>query len=712
MAQTKRYNPKELGGEKEEKLIKKYQLQLEDAKEYFISCIKPRLDRSYKLYVAYTGDRAKEIKTWQSNIFVPYVHGVIETLMPRVLDARPDFTVQGRQENDQPKAVKVQNLNEYTWELAHADVVSEDMTRASMIFGMGYVQAYWKKDEREQEFLSTKDLLANKYKWEKKKQIFYDAPTVEWKDNYSLWYDWHNIPHQSKQYWFDRMILSGAEIKRRFPSADPKRLEIALAGRNSDLTAYDTVRNEVKWNHDGINKSSAGTGASFGGTMEKYARVGDDDLRMYEVFAWWRPFDDRYAVMVGGVPILKNAEMPIPYDFKEAPFIGTPFLKLPGEYEGMGLPMILESPQIMLNLIKNQRLDAATLNIHKMWIVNPLANINKEQLVTRPFGIIYSTDPNGVREVEFSDIKASSYKEEELLKGDMRYASGVDDFSMGAGQGAGSATEVRHLRESTLERVRLFINHLGESYSVLMRYWFSMYRQFMSDSMRIRITGESGEVQYPLIEKDDLMGNFDFKASVIPSIAGKNDIDKKQNMDLFQLLINLPFVDPQKLTSKVLHSWNWSLDSIVKGQEGQQGAQPGLPGGAPAVPEGMTPEMMAAMGQGAMPDPGEAVEPLQGEGTMPMMSSGGALPADIIASVSKKLSGSMPGMSGMGELANPVNLLAEGGVMPPTAKGIPAGNTTNPRGLNMGGKVNTNISTNKKTSIESNLMNRAQNIQS
>lgn len=132
----------------------------------------------------------------------------------------------------------------------------------------------------------------------------------------------------------------------------------------------------------------------------------------------------------------------------------------------------------------------------------------------------------------------------------MRYASGVDDFSMGAGGGASSATEVRHLRESTLERVRLFVNHLGNGFSDLMRYWMDMSRQFFTKDMVIRIVGDDGETMFPLIEKDDLEGKFDYKASVLPSIAGQQDIKKKQDMDLFQLLINLPFVDPQKLTQK------------------------------------------------------------------------------------------------------------------------------------------------------------------
>ncbi|MBU0958945.1 MAG: hypothetical protein KKB31_03285, partial [Nanoarchaeota archaeon] len=341
----------------------------------------------------------------------------------------------------------------------------------------------------------------------------------------------------------------------------------------------------------------------------------------------------------------------------------------------------------------------ATMSIHKMWIVNPMANVDTKELVVRPFGIVYSPDPSGVREVQFSDIKASAYKEEDLLKSDMRYASGVDDFSMGAGADVGSATAVRHLRESTLERVRLFINHLGEGYSVLMRYWMSMHRQFFTKDMTIRIIGEDGNEMFPLIEKDDLQGEFDFIAAVLPAIAGKNDIDKKQGMDLFQLLVNLPFVDPQKLTSKVLRSWNWSLESLKKKEEEGMPGAPGMPGA-----EGMPPEMAAMMGQ-------------QQEGA-PMMEEGASGPPNIgsgdippgVIQQALALLGERGGEAppAFGEAGMPINLL-KAGVMPPTAPGI--GGTTNPRGLNRGGAVNTQIPMKAGNGPEAQLLNQAANLQ-
>lgn len=685
----------------EEELMNLFHQQRDDAKAYFINCIKPRLDRSYKLYIGDNRDRAKEIQSWQSNIVVPYIHAVVETLKPRILDARPSFVVQGRNEDDQLKAPRLQSLCDYTWEISHADTAMEDVTSSCLTYGMGYFQVSYKKDVRTHKFLKTKDIGRKKFEWEKRTQTFYDAPYVEWVDNYSLWYDWHNVSGKSKQYWFKRLVLSDVEIKRRYPMADKVKLAMALATPGGDMADYASVRNEVKLAHEKIVKGSDynAKNSLISSSSSSSIYQSSDTLKMYEVFERWRPLDDDFTVVVSDVPIFKNGSMPNPYDFKESVFIGIPYLRLPGEYEGYGVPMILENPAIMLNMTKNQRLDAMTLNIHKMWIVNPLANINKADLVARPFGIIYSVDPNGVREVQTSDIKPSAYKEEDLLKSDMRYASGVDDFSMGVGGGSSSATEVRHLRESTLERVRLFVNHIGEGLSEVQRYWISMWRQFYTKDIIIRITGENGNVEFPLIEKDDLEGEFDFISTVIPSIAGMNDVKKKQDMDLFQLLIALPFIDPEKLTSKVLHDWNWNLESIKKVLEEAQ----------PQTPE----ELEAALS-------GQPVPPEQG-GMMPegMPLKTRTVPADIMASALDKLGGPGAGSAFLGEanrtspiaeMGAPVNLL-RGNSVPPTARGI--GGTTNPRGLNrkVGGKVNTNISTKQTSNPESNLMNRVFNVQ-
>jgi hypothetical protein len=733
-------------------LVKEFSQQMEDAKSYFLSQIKPRLDRSYKLYIAYNGDRAKEIQKWQMNVFVPYVQSVVETLLPRILDARPDFDVQGRTEAEDAKAQKQKYLTDYFWERAGMDKTTEDFVRACLIYGTSFLQVYWKKDVREMEFLQGSD-MNQKPKWKTEERTFYDAPYADWVDNYGLWYDWRNVEFPLKRYWFRRLILTKQEIIRRYPLADPRKIEMIRPG--GDLWDYGQIRRDVKTVHDSITRGReiiAGQAVGYSTNFRGMPFDFNTEKELYEVFEWWRPFTDRYSVMVNNVPILYGGEIPNPYDFKESPFIGLKYLQIPGESEGYGLPIILENPQILLNTIKNQRMDAVTLNIHKMWIVNPLANIDKKELITRPFGIVYSTDPNGVKAVEFADVKQSAYQEEQLLKNDMRYASGVDDFSMGSGGESSSATEVRHLRESTIERVRLFINHLGESFATLQRYWIAMQRQFFTERMTIRIIGQDGQTEWPIIEKDDLMGYFTYKATVLPSIAGMNEVKKKQDMDLLQLLMPLQFVDQQKLVQKVLYDWRWNFNSIAKSpdQMQQEQAAMGQGRGAPGEsinfkdlpPEGQI-QMAQQAGiqlqppQQALPAQGAPMQgqPMQGQ-PMPVGGMGGPRtkvqinPAVIRAALA--LLGSQPPQTGIlgpnlyAEASSPIPQVQ--GAMPPTVGEIPSRQsaknpsgatqrpypkqaTTNPRGLSRGGKVNTNLAQRETTSEADRIMSHSNSIQ-
>jgi hypothetical protein len=661
-------------------------------------------------------------------------------MVPRIVDARPEFTVLGRNEDDQMRAEKQQKLMDFFWEMAGMDATTEDFVRSTLIYGTGFLQVSWKKDVRKLKFLRSKDIASKKYVWKEEERTFFDGPMCEWVDNYTLMYDWHNTARKSKQFWFKRLVLTEGEIRRRYPMADKERLQLAINSPGGDLVDYAAIRQQVRTTNLYTTKSSASQIISASGTIygtDKYYSTQDNTLKMYEVYEWWRPFDDSYSVIVGGsyVPIFKDGAMPIPMDFKESPFIDVSYLKIPGEFEGYGLPLILESPQIMLNLVKNQRLDAATLSIHKMWVVNPLANINKDELVTRPFGIIYSIDPNGVREIQFSDIKMSAYKEEELLKNDMQYASGVDDFSMGVGSGSNSATEVRHLRESTLERVRMFINHLGDAYADVLRYWMDLTRQLFTEQMTIRIIGQNGQQEYPLIEKDDLRGNYDYKATVLPSIAGQDEVKKKQDMDLYQLLINLPFVDPQKLTSRVISDWGWSLDGIVKPTQDQPQLGPdgqplppgmGAPAGATATGTPAFPSMPGGIPQGMIQ--GSQLTPGAPAGPMPANGAGGPGFHGNVSNSSLRhaighlrRAGESYGDQGsnFSQFSSPINLLSSGN-LPPTTQGVPLPDKhkqslmPNLAGFNRqpGSKVNTDISQNKNRSEHSGILNKTFSIQS
>lgn len=268
--------------------------------------------------------------------------------------------------------------------------------------------------------------------------------------------------------------------------------------------------------------------------------------------------------------------------------------------------------------------------------------------------------------------------------------------------------------------------------------------------MHIRVLGDSGEMMFPLIERDDLEGHFDYRATVLPAIAGQAEVKKKQDMDLFQLLVSMPFVDPLKLTSKILAGgWNFSLDSIKKDEQAAPPEGAPQPGAEEAGAEQMAPPGM----EGAMPDqaaPGGPglmdMEALLGggEAQAPPLDTGSIDPRVLSGALEllRRPGGPSPGgispfsaPTAFGEASRPIDLTKGG--PPPTVKGIPqsasnpfvpAGRKASPksavkksagkggantRGMNrkIGGKVNTNVSTGGNSNPTAALLNRTYNTQ-
>lgn len=193
-------------------------------------------------------------------------------------------------------------------------------------------------------------------------------------------------------------------------------------------------------------------------------------------------------------------------------------------------------------------------------------------------------------------------------------------------------------------------------------------------------------------------------------------------MDLFQLLIQLPFIDPKKLVSKVLQPWSWDLNTLVSNQQpGASGQMPGMPGAEgqmpPVGPDGQ-PLPVGPDGQPMMPDPNAAPQLAP-----PGVPLNGVSP-DVAAQVMKMMGTpgvKFAGQSNFDQAKMPINLPASG-AMPPTVPGVKAtaGGGPGPskkikgnaRGHNRTGKVNTkSTNINQNSNPESALLNRSFNTQ-
>lgn len=611
--------------------------------------------------------------TGNSNVNIPYIQANVETLIPRMLDARPDLGVRGRTSESKARASAVTGLFGWAWERGITDAVIEEWVRATLIYGIGWVYAFWKVNKD-----GTK----------------YDYPAIDAVDNYSFIYDWRSIRHESKMFFMRRRILTAEDIMVRKPNLDVDRLASALKSpRKRDLEDYASVRYEVRTTHASLSKTAtkADVGAASWSSNMHYGSS-TSKIIFHETFETWYPLEGERSFWVDGWPVERKD---IVKGEISNPFVDLAYLRPPFEYEGIGIPLILESPQLALNTIKNQRIDAGTMAVLKMFIVSPNAGVRKEDLKVRPFGIVWSPNPDAVKPIDFGDVPQSSYREEELLKSDMRFATGIDDASMGVAGASGSATETKHLRESTLERVRMFINHLGYSLTAVQSIWLTLFRKHLSKEVAVLITDEKGYETEEIVTKDDIMGEFDLQATVSPSIEGRVEVEKKQAMDLFQLLA--PYaqqgspLDIMKVLKVTMVPFKIPIESV---RNDEQAALPGgMPGGMPgATPGGMPPSAAALM--------------KAGESSAP---AGAGLPESTYAALADSIEGLIPSQGSIPPLTAGVS-----GDVNPSAnpseppKGAP--DTTNSRGMNR--RVDTNLPSNRGTSDPmAQIMNKANSLQ-
>ena len=148
-----------------------------------------------------------------------------------------------------------------------------------------------------------------------------------------------------------------------------------------------------------------------------------------------------------------------PYDHNEKPYRKIVFFPRPFQFYGFGIVKLVEHLQELINTITNQRVDAVTMKIHSMIAAAPVALPGYKQsgITIRPLGILWTNDPNSVKELRFGDVNPSAYMEVDKIRDMMRVIIGIDDYSTLKGtERKETATVASFMREATLKESNYF----------------------------------------------------------------------------------------------------------------------------------------------------------------------------------------------------------------------------------------------------------------
>lgn len=280
--------------------------------------------------------------------------------------------------------------------------------------------------------------------------------------------------------------------------------------------------------------------------------------KLYEVLHYWE--DERHAILINRKHLAYEGDNPY-WRHQKKPFVVAPFEPLPNEFYGMSAVQVIHHLQEELNTNRNQRIDAVSMVLNRMWKVRRSADIDESELVSRNHGIVHVDEPDDVTWFEQSEVPHSSYTDEQVIKLDMENAVGTPSIVRGVDPvRAETATEI--VTKSSNAGMRFDVKIMLFETMGIKRLAMLMdlnNQQFIDGERLVRVFGEEPAAQWVTVAPHELVGEFDYR-------PGGSNVDPGANKELRREQLNQvmgavlstgnPYVDRYELTKMWLESYD------------------------------------------------------------------------------------------------------------------------------------------------------------
>jgi len=514
---------------------------------------------------------------WRSDLKLPDTFSVIETAKAEMADQSPGIIYRPREPGDTVKAEKHTKIFDYTWEKGRGDLELLNFIDDALVYGIAIGEEYWRQDNVEQKSLEEFDM--EKFQptsWKKTEKTIYDDVYFESIPIWSFYWDPMGTSLDNCRDVAKILVMPTDDFQRKYKQY-PNSKKAGAGGPSSNATF---------------------------GRPEWYIPIGNVDDYEVEIIHYYNKAEDLYLILANGV-LLTNWDNPIPYKHKDFPFVRGVDVLIPHSFVGLGEPKILKGLQDERNTIRNMRIDTTHLNIQKQYIVDDRLELDDEDLIARPHGILRGPI-DSISVVPQNPVHAEAYREEEFINDDMIKASGID-IRMQSLEGRGdTATEVAILKESSLKRIRLKLKILEKmALHRVGRLRLSNVQQFYTIPKIKKIIGEDGieeketfrdigfetpqgDYAWFTARPDDLVGEYDIIVLPGATLPVSKALESQKRINLFDRLIPLAesgIVDPVELARMLIVAHDEDPDKLLakKQQAGPGGQQGGMPPAMPPV---------------------------------------------------------------------------------------------------------------------------------
>lgn len=541
---------------------------------------------------------------YRSNVWVPMTYWLTMSAMAEYIQQNPTLMLLPVGEEDVPFTEIMQEIVNHSMEVGNFIVQLYKAFLDASIFGTAPIYEHYRIDNRIIKELSEYDPETMKYKYKKKEITSFKDVYAESFSPYHFYPEPYCEDMDKCNYAFRRFIFYKDEFHNLY---DKKFKNAKLV-----LPSQDHLANDPQWNWWDT------SGLSY---------LKDDQI---EVLWEWNKPKDEMNIMANGM-LITAPDMPLPNNHKEIPIVTINSTKRAHRIWGKGMSEVLEKLQYERNVMRNISLDQARLNILKVFFINPEAGLSDDQLKLKPgMAIPVKGDPRkAVYPLEYSDIPASRYKEEEMMDQDAVRATGISPEITGI-PAAKTLGQAEMMRESLLKRIRLqMIMAYEDGLTRLGRLRVANIKQFYKNPVRVKkIVGDDGTEavvkeyrkirlkdkalaineetgQYYLQDNEgfsffqtipDLLQNteterfyeYDIRVDPQSSIKVSKGLEQEREKLFFETFRDDPLINQIKLREGYIKSLDKNTEELIIKQDnlgGIPGSVPGsVPGGMPETP--------------------------------------------------------------------------------------------------------------------------------
>jgi len=554
-------------------------------------------DRYYKMYESYVNEQ-KSI--WQTKIFIPIVFSVVERFLPRILANKPTVNYMARRPDTVDKAQNMQALFDWQWEqvarLKDGGMYLEMLrfVKDALIVGTAFAKIPWVSQTRQIKGYNKDGEV------ETKNKRFFDGPSFEFCDPYDIFFDPESTGVQQAQWIIHRTrrtLTELQEINAAKGNEIYKNLSV-LEDMAGDILA--SSENDFKYRR----KTALGNGQQV---------VYDKTTNKYELLECWGMFpkldkngkptkdqelEPRVVTVAGRNVVIRD--VPYPYWHGKKPFIAfTPF---PRNFEmyGIALTHHIERIQFYTNEFVSQKFDNQVIELNAMIVVDPAANVEDWQLAWRPGGVIRA-HPEYIKPLPLGDVTGNIDGSLNYLSEQVQLTTGLSDYySSGANAQTAqnkTAAGANMIEEQMSTRVMEAVTVLEEQVIKELGYqWHGLDGQFIKLPQVIRVVGDNGKHEFPLVMPEDIRNDYDVQVETGSTQAPNQALMRAQFTQMIGMIQANPamsaITDWQAVEQEMFNKFGIkNADKFMTGTKGstQQGIlgqngqpqTPGQPGQAP-----------------------------------------------------------------------------------------------------------------------------------